>query len=54
MIQLIILIAIVAMAIFMYMNYASQKRSDKQEERREEIKERIESIIQTLKVKEED
>jgi preprotein translocase subunit YajC len=47
----IAIVAIIAIGIFIFMNYASQKRRDKNDERRESIKEKMEEIIQSLKNK---
>jgi phosphotransferase system glucose/maltose/N-acetylglucosamine-specific IIC component len=51
MIDLVIVCAVIAIGIFIYFNYASQKRKEKQEDRRDEINEKIEDLINDLKNK---
>jgi phosphotransferase system glucose/maltose/N-acetylglucosamine-specific IIC component len=51
MIDVVILCAVIAIGIFIYFNYATQKRREKQENRRDEINEKIENLINDLKSK---
>jgi F0F1-type ATP synthase membrane subunit b/b' len=52
MINIFFPIAIVAILVFIMMNYAAQKRRDKVDERRERIKEQMEEIVSSIKDKE--
>jgi hypothetical protein len=52
MIDLVIVSAVIAIGIYIYFNYAAQKRREKQEDRKDKINEKIADILNTVKSKE--